>query len=74
MEILPYVQKFLLQFKQCVGVINPYLNHWSIADILADFYNFRIRVLVDIDEVLELKRQINLIFLPFNLHTIQLYQ
>lgn len=74
MEILPYVQKFLLQCRQCVCVINPYLNHWSIADVLADSYNFRIRVLVNIDEVLELKGQINSIFLLSNLHTIKLYQ
>lgn len=74
MEILPYVQKFLLQFRQCVCVINPYLNHWSVTDGLADSYDFGVRVLVSIDEVLKLKGQIILRFcLPFNSHTVKLY-
>lgn len=76
MEILPYVQKFLLQCRQCVRVIDSYLDHWSIADLLADPYDFSVRVLISIDEVLELKEANNLILiiffiyrLPFDSHT-----
>lgn len=58
MEILPYVQKLPLQCRQCVRVINPYLDHWSVANVLADSYDFQVRVRVSIDEVLELKGQI----------------
>lgn len=56
MEILPYVQKFLLQYGQCVRVINSYLDHWSIADVLTDSYDFRVQILISIDKVLKLKR------------------
>lgn len=58
MEILPYVQKFLLEYRQCVRVINSYPDHRSVADVFADSYDFVVRVLISIDEVLKLKRQI----------------
>lgn len=52
---LPYVQQFLLQRGQCVRVINPYPDHRSVADALADSYDLGVGVLVSVDKLLELK-------------------
>lgn len=58
MEIPPYVRKLFLQRRQCVRVINPYLDHRSVTDVLAYSYDLGVRVLVSVDKVLKLKGEI----------------
>lgn len=57
MEIPPYVQEFLLQRRQCVRVINSYLDHRNVADVLADSYDLEVRILVSVDKLLKLRNE-----------------
>jgi len=56
-EIPPYVQEFLLQRRQCVRVINSYLDHRNVADVLTDSYNLEVRALVSVDKLLQLRSE-----------------
>lgn len=51
---LPHVQELPLQRGQCVRVINPYPDHRSVADALADSYDLGVGVLVSVDKLLKL--------------------